>query len=314
MNRETRKRKWFPTEGPIGHVREVFLIIGAYFVYMLIRRYIISDIETVAFANAVKVVSFELSTGIFWEQRLQAWAIENSKALIVFLNWSYIITFFPIIAITAVVVYVKNRPRYRYYRDVVLLSFVFALILFAVFPLAPPRFIPEYGFVDAIQSFGPSWYGGRDMASAVHYNVFAAMPSLHFGWTVLFAVLFFRSGPVWLKIVGVMYPVMTFLAITLTGNHYMVDAAGGAAVALASYLMYEGMLHLKLRAPSAQAVASAQLRGAGVYAQGILLRWTARSKSVFANVNLRFRLNRLSDGKWKTAFFIYRSLPKGKRI
>ena len=262
-------------QGIRRHLWEVILLAAVYFVYMFVRKFMIPNIEPGAFENAVKLASFEFATGLLWEPVWQGWTIEHSKALVIFLNWVYVITFFPIIAITAVLVYIKDRPKYFYYRNLILLSFVIALLLFALFPLAPPRFLPEHGFIDSIQRFGPSWYGGSDMAAAIYYNEYAAMPSLHFGWTVLFGVLFFRMGPKWLKVLGVIYPTMTFFAITLTGNHFILDAVGGAAVALASFLGYECFLRLRPYFRPSLAFAKSSMCRAAALTHGTLLRLKA---------------------------------------
>ena len=83
-------------------------------------------------------------------------------------------------------------------------------------------------FVDTIASFGPAFYASRDLAN--FYNVFAAMPSLHFAWTLVFGYMFLTAGPRWLKVAGIMYPAITLMAITITGNHYILDAVGGGVV------------------------------------------------------------------------------------
>ena len=256
---KTLLKRVFPQHGPLRHVREVLLVLSAYFAYMFIRKYIVSDIEIAAFANAAKVVSFELSGGLFREVAWQSWTIAHSKPLIIFMNWAYVLTFGPIIGVTALIIYFKDRPKYLHYRNVLLVSFIIALIGFAVFPLSPPRFLPEYGFVDTIRNLGPawwighSWYGSRD--TAVYFNVFAAMPSLHFGWTVLFGIIFLSMRPRLIKLCGVIYPTMTFFAIVLTGNHYIVDAIGGAAVAVSSILLYALLLRLRFRGPEYLATA-----------------------------------------------------------
>ena len=46
-----------------------------------------------------------------------------------------------------------------------------------------------------------------------------------------------------------MYPILTFIGIIITANHYIIDAAGGFGVMIVSYLVYEGLLRLKHRAP-----------------------------------------------------------------
>ncbi len=285
---------------------EMLFLVAVYFVYMIVRKFVISDIEIVSFDNAMRVVAFEFGRGFFWEPQWQAWAIDHAKGLIILFNWIYIITYAPIIVITAIAVYVKDRPKYFYYRNVILVSFFFALILFAAFPLAPPRFMPEHGFVDTIHEFGglTSWYGGRDMAAAIYYNVFAAMPSLHFSWTVIFGVLFFRMKHKWLRPFGILYPTMTFFAIIFTGNHYILDAVGGGAVALASYLLYEGFLRLKLPSPLPWARNTVKLHSgrAAAYLQNSLIHWKLYVSLALANIKSHLKFERPIPRNRKTGF------------
>ena len=235
--------------GPYRLMSEVGLVLGAYFVYMFIRKFGLPNIEAMSFENAAKVVDFEMAVGIFKEAAWQSWLLDNAKGVAIFMNWAYVLTFGPIIGASAILFYVLDRKKYLYYRNVVLISFLIALLGFALYPLAPPRFIPEYGFVDSIRNLGPawwighSWYGSRD--TAVYFNVFAAMPSLHFGWTVMFGLIFLGTKSKWLKVFGVLYPVLTFFAIVLTGNHYMVDALGGAAVAILSLSINWALIRIR---------------------------------------------------------------------
>ena len=228
------------------HVRELAFIGGAYFLYMFTRSLVFSDFEATALENARKIISFEQSIGLFLEPDWQAWAIASTKALVVFFNWAYIVTFWPIILTTAVILYFTNRHRYMYYRNVVLLSFGLAILGFMLFPLAPPRMIAEY-FVDTIKDFGPTAYASREFAS--FYNPYAAMPSLHFSWTLMFGILFLRSHSKLLKVLGVIYPTMTLFAITITGNHYIMDAVGGAALIIGAFAILEFGVRRKLYLP-----------------------------------------------------------------
>ena len=84
----------------------------------------------------------------------------------------------------------------------------------------------EYGFVDTMKSVGPGWYEVRD--AAAYFNAYAAMPSLHFAWSMVFGWLFFTQGGRLLKLAGVLYPAITLAAIIVTANHYLLDAAAGA--------------------------------------------------------------------------------------
>lgn len=229
-----------------AHILELALFIGVYLVYRFTRGVGPSDLETAALANTVQVFSLERSLGFLWEPGWQSWAIDTSKALVGFFNWVYIITYWPIILVTALVAYVLDRRRYYYYRSVVMISLAGALLVFALFPLAPPRLAPEY-FVDTIRVFGPSSYGSPGMSA--YYNAYAAMPSLHFGWTAVLAVLFLSTLPGWLKAFGIFYPALTFFAITITGNHYILDAVAGGLLAATAFLVMEIGIRRRLFLP-----------------------------------------------------------------
>ena len=227
------------TDGYQSAVREVVLIAGAYFAYMFVRNSLVDNVEVIGFENAASLISFEQAVGIFWEQSWQAWALEHGGAwLMQVFNYLYIVTYFPIIAVTAVFFYWKYRSRYFYYRALILLTFVASLIIFALLPLAPPRLVEGFGFVDGIEVYGPAWYASRETAS--YYNIYAAMPSLHFSWTFIFAFVFWNTGPWPLKVFGVLYPTATFFAIIITGNHYILDAVVGIVMVAAVFAVFEG--------------------------------------------------------------------------
>ena len=135
-----------------------------------------------------------------------------------------------------------------------------ALIIFMVFPLSPPRMLAEY-FVDTIKAFGPAFYASREFAG--YFNAHAAMPSLHFSWTLILGVMFFRSHNRWLRIAGVLYPTMTLFAITITGNHYILDAIGGGVVMAFSFLAMEFGVRRRLYLPRLWAAVIPSRLGAG---------------------------------------------------
>ena len=66
------------------------------------------------------------------------------------------------------------------------------------------------------------------------FNAHAAVPSMHFGYALMIGVVgmvLLRSWP--LKLAALAYPVIVFITITGTGNHYVLDAlAGGLVVAV----------------------------------------------------------------------------------
>lgn len=219
-----------------AHVLELSLVAGAYLVYVFTRGLIFSDAGRAGLENAGRIIAAEKTLGFFWEPTWQSWVLTHVKGLAALLNWTYIFTYWPIIVVAGIALYVVNRPKYYYYRSVVVINLLFALTIFMVFPVTSPFNVTEY-FVNTIQELGPTFYGSPEMAS--FYNAHAAMPSLHFSWTVILGVLFVRTFKGWFKITGVLYPMITFLAITITGNHFIVDAIAGGVLAAASFAVME---------------------------------------------------------------------------
>ena len=228
--------------GPLAHTREIALVAGGYVLFMSVRKVLVTDIEDVAIENAGKLIAFETSRGFFWEPALQEWALQSGQWLMVVFNWLYIVTFVPALLAISLGYYVFDRDRYFYYRSLVILSLGVALVVFSLFPLAPPRMMD--GFVDSIKHYGPAWFDVRDDLS--YYNIFAAMPSLHFAWSAVLGVLLFRHGGRILKFFGVLYPATTLVAITVTGNHYIMDAVVSVLMMGVTYILYEMVFRRRL--------------------------------------------------------------------
>ncbi len=214
-------------------IREISLYMGAYFVYVLTKGLVHSDTRAEGLVNGEKVASLQRDLGFLWEPGWQSWALDNLEALVVTMNWVYIITYWPVILLAAFILFVKKRHDYNFYRTVVFINLTGALITFMIFPVASPFAIPSVELLDSIQEFGPKSYGSEGMAS--YYNISAAMPSLHFSWTVIMGVLFWRSFPGLCRFIGLLYPVLTFFAIVLTGNHFILDAIAGGILAGLSF-------------------------------------------------------------------------------
>ena len=226
--------------------REVAIVLGAYGLYLLVPRVLFAALREGAASNAQRVMDLSSQLGIGWEAAWQGWALDAGTPVVLAFNWYYLLAFWPSMALAGVLVYLRHRDLYVYFRNALVISLALAVCVFALFPVAPPRMM---GLVDTIQAYSSlPYYGGAEMDPI--YNSLAAMPSMHFAWTFLFGVLFFRLGPLWLKAVGVLYPGVHFFSIVITGNHYVLDAVGGLAVGLLAIALYEG--YLRWRAATAK--------------------------------------------------------------
>ncbi|MBF8267666.1 MAG: phosphatase family protein [Dehalococcoidia bacterium] len=218
-------------------LREVILMVAAYYAYSITKNLVHPSPIAEAFRNASSVVTLERALGIFQENNLQRWLLEEERGVVLFFNWVYTLGFFPVMAITAVVFFVKDRDTYYKVRSIMLVSFVLGVIIFAIFPLAPPRFMGDLGFVDTIQALGPGQYtSGSELIS---YNRYAAMPSMHFAWAFLLSMAWASTPYIWAKIAAVVYQTLMAGAVVITGNHYFLDVIVAVPVIMAAYYIYQ---------------------------------------------------------------------------
>jgi len=175
--------------------------------------------------------------GLNHEATLQSWAL-HSKPLIVALNYVYGSLHFIITTGAVIWLYRRHPGDYPRWRNTLALTTVLALVGFVFWPLMPPRLLPaHYGFVDTLAKYPTFWSFDSGAINKIS-NQYAAMPSLHFGWSLFCASSLaprLRRRPA--KVAAALYPLLTLSAIVLTANHYFLDAAGGAVVFLTGYLL-----------------------------------------------------------------------------
>ena len=132
------------------------------------------------------------------------------------------------------------------------LAFMTALAIFgfAFFPLMPPRLLDAscrscggdciisrfrpidgtFGFVDTLAHYGGLW-SFNTSAMAEISNQYAAMPSLHIGWSTWCAIAMWPlMRRRWQRVAVLLYPLLTLFCIVVTANHYWLDGVGGLVV------------------------------------------------------------------------------------
>jgi hypothetical protein len=129
-----------------------------------------------------------------------------------------------------------HRDQYRRARTWLGITTALALVGFILFPAAPPRLMPSsYGFTDTMaQHAAVGWWGGAASAPkglGSMTNEFAAMPSLHMGWSLWCGLLLFRfARDRTVRTLGLLYPLMIATVVMGTGNHYLLDCVAGAVL------------------------------------------------------------------------------------
>jgi len=211
-------------------------VLGFYFVYSLVRNANEGGTR-VALDHARDVMRWQELLGINVEQTLQEWAL-HFRPLIILLNYVYGSLHFVVTIGVIVYLFVRHSDHYPRWRNALAVTTVLALVGFVSWPLMPPRLLPDhYGFVDTLARYPTLWSFNSGTMNEIS-NQYAAMPSLHFGWSLFCACALAPRlrRPLWRTAVAA-YPLLTLAAIVLTGNHYFLDAAGGAVVFGAGYLL-----------------------------------------------------------------------------
>ncbi|MEV4422615.1 phosphatase PAP2 family protein [Patulibacter sp. NPDC049589] len=198
--------------------------------------------EGAAHANAGHVVDLERALGLDVEGPVQR--AFDAPAAVWILNHLYMAAQFLVVPAALLLVRHASVPAFRRLRDVLLLTWVLATPVNAFFPVAPPR-MAGIGVTDTITASGSSALTSG--LSTALYNPLAAVPSLHvaFAFTVGIAIVMtFRSRV--LRTIGALWGPVITLAVVATGNHYVVDAVAGVALAACSY----GLLRLPAPRPA----------------------------------------------------------------
>lgn len=212
---------------------ELLIVLGGYFAYTFIRNGVPAH-ESLAFLRAVDVVKAEQTLRIFHELAFNKTVAAHEHIAQVF-NYYYATAHFVVTIAVGVWLFLRRQAYARALRTVWYLANVLALVGYAFFPLAPPRLMFSEGFVDTVVEFNTwgSW-GSNSVASAS--NQFAAMPSMHMGWSLWCAIVVYKlAHRPWVRAAAIAYPVVTLAVIVGTANHYFLDAVGGMLTLAAAF-------------------------------------------------------------------------------
>ena len=212
----------------LNAVREVGIVSLAIFLYFFVRGLMDSK-ASLAEEHARHLISLERWLGIFHEPQIQQWTLEQDW-LVRVVNSIYIYGHWPVLVSTLVWLLWKRRDQFPIYRSALLISGAIGLVFFVLFPMAPPRFLPDQGFVDTVTLHTNAY---RVLQPPSFTNQYAAMPSLHVGWNLLMGIAIFTTtrNRFW-RAFAIAMPLAMYLATILTANHYIMDGIVGSLVAL----------------------------------------------------------------------------------
>ncbi len=220
-------------QGWLDVLRQVALFGAAYLGYGLVRG-LVSGSATAAFDHAREVIQAERTLHLFVEPSIQAWA-SSSHVLMDVSSWLYVNAQTTVTVGALIYLYLCHNRSFYFVRNVLMISMAIALVAYAVFPTAPPRFMPEWGFVDSVSDFTGVHVSHTSATMSALFNPYAAVPSMHvafalsIGWP-LARLVRWRA----LRVLWFLYPFLVAFVIVATANHFIVDALLGALTAAVS--------------------------------------------------------------------------------
>jgi hypothetical protein len=221
--------------GPAHLLNQLALLLAVDATYEILRA-LVEGPRTVALAHARSIVDAERVLGIFREREIQDHAqsapdVVMDVARITYQNcqrlfaWTFV-----------GFVYLRRHDAYPRVRNTIIVLDVLGIAGYALYPTAPPRLTPGYGFIDTLD---PAHAHLRSSLFGSLTNLYAAVPSLHTAYALLVGIVGFRVARHAVTRVGfALYPVLVVWATVATANHWLLDAvAGVAALGLATLIL-----------------------------------------------------------------------------
>jgi membrane-associated phospholipid phosphatase len=208
---------------------ELRMFLAAYLVYTMARWIFVGDLGT-AKEHARWIFELEQDAGMAVEGSVQG-ALDSPVPSWLLSNL-YLAAQLAVVPGALLWLYRRSPAVYRELRNTVVATWLIAVPVFALFPVAPPR-LADIGIVDTVSSQASVELTGR---STIFYNQLAAVPSLHVGFAVAVGLALARVFERrWAKGLALMWGPLVSLAVVATGNHYFFDIAAGLAVTALGY-------------------------------------------------------------------------------
>jgi membrane-associated phospholipid phosphatase len=229
--------------GWVDLLRQIALFMGALLLYDLVRGLVEDGNPYRPFGDAMRIIDLERTLHVFIEPSVQAWAL-HLHWLIDAADWTYLNGHFFVTFGVLAFIYARRNKSFYFVRNMFMISMALALVGYWLYPTAPPRLMPEWGFTDAISQFVTGGTGSIDFGTSKEFlNFYAAVPSMHVCFAVMIGGSMSRLVS-WrpAKIAWALYPLLVTFVVVATANHYLTDVFLGALTAGVSALLAQRLL------------------------------------------------------------------------
>ena len=231
--------------GWVDLLRQLSLFVGAFLLYNLVRGLAghPGHLYYKPFGDAMRIIDFERAIHIFVEPNINAW-VHHIRWLMDAADWVYLNGHFFVTIGGLAFIYLRRNASFYFVRNVVMLSMGIALFGYWLYPTAPPRLMPEWGFTDTVSQLVTGGKGWSDNTPAGAFvNTYAAVPSMHICFALIIGVSMSRLvRRRWARITWLLYPLLVTFVVVATANYFFIDVFLGALTAGAAALIAKRLL------------------------------------------------------------------------
>ncbi len=208
-------------------LRQIAIWLGFLVAYQLVRG-LVRGGEGAALEHARQVVQIERAVGLLHERGLQS-LLTGLPLVEPLFDWGYWLSQFAVVVLCLTWLFARRRPVFFRLRNLLIASNVAALVVYLLYPTAPPRLVAHLGIADTLA--GTALNQGSEIVQLAS-NPYAAMPSIHAADSLLVAVVMGSAVASRLaRVLWLVWPAFVWLAVVVTGNHFLLDVLAGTTLA-----------------------------------------------------------------------------------
>lgn len=210
-------------------VREIGIVVGLFVLWRLASAISIGG-DAGAFARGRWIWHFERTLRLPSELGVQNGLLRHHD-LVQAVNVFYLAAHVGGLVLFLPWLFIRHREHYRQWRNVIAV-FTGVSVLIQLVSVAPPRLLPQYGFVDTGALYHESAYQhlGHGLIGQL-----SSMPSIHVGWAIAIAWAVISTSSSRLRWLVIAHPILTVYAVVATANHFWLDCIAAAGLVLVVY-------------------------------------------------------------------------------
>ena len=204
-------------------VREAGIVLGLFGLWMFVGH-LVGHHPAGGYQRGDDIWQLERTLHIANEATLQR-PLLSHHWLVQATNYYYAYAHWLSVDVALAWLWLRHRDRYVVTRAV-LVVFTGCCLCLHLISTAPPRLLTQTHLVDTAALLGQSVYGDTPGLS----DHLSAMPSIHVGWAVLFAVAAWSTPSGLGRALATAHALLTSYVVVVTGNHFWLDGVAAAAI------------------------------------------------------------------------------------